>query len=110
MRHRLPKNALVALLTAAPALACSGDAGVQGAQTSLLEPGQDAAYYMAAIEGVQGPDGGPLGDRTLEELMDELGVPGVSIAVIRDFEIHWAKGYGLADVETGAMRICFKSI
>jgi CubicO group peptidase (beta-lactamase class C family) len=35
--------------------------------------------------------------------MDEYGVPGVSVAVIREFEIHWAKGYGVADVETGAM-------
>ncbi len=33
--------------------------------------------------------------------MEEFGVPGVSVAVIRDFEIHWAKGYGVADVETG---------
>jgi CubicO group peptidase (beta-lactamase class C family) len=39
----------------------------------------------------------------IEELMDHFGVPGVSIAVIRDFEIHWAKGYGIADVETGAV-------
>ena len=29
-------------------------------------------------------------------------MPGVSVAVIRGFEIHWAKGYGIADVETGA--------
>ena len=33
--------------------------------------------------------------------MDELGVPGVSVAVIHDFAIHWARGYGVADVETG---------
>ena len=32
--------------------------------------------------------------------MKKLGVPGVSIAVIKDFKIHWAKGYGLADVES----------
>lgn len=43
-----------------------------------------------------------LGRFSIEELMAEFGVPGVSVAVIKDFEIHWAKGYGVADVETGA--------
>ena len=33
--------------------------------------------------------------------MQRLRVPGVTIAVIKDFQIHWAKGYGVADVETG---------
>ena len=103
MRNHPTNKTLVALLAAMPAMACSGDAVLQGAQTSVLQSGEDAAYYMAAIEGVQGPEGGPLGDRTLEELMDEFGVLGVSVAVIHDFDIHWAKGYGVADVETGLM-------
>jgi len=62
-----------------------------------------AAGYMAAIEGAQseaGPNG--LGELTIDSLMKRFNVPGVSAAVIRDFEIHWAKGYGIADVETGA--------
>jgi CubicO group peptidase (beta-lactamase class C family) len=61
------------------------------------------ADYMAAIEGAQ-ESAGPndFGEMTLEELMAELGVPGVTVAVIKDFEVHWAKGYGIADVETGA--------
>ncbi len=70
---------------------------------SLAAQGRTPADYMAAIEGVQataGPNG--LGNKTLEELMVDFGVPGVTIAVIRDFEVHWAKGYGVADVETGA--------
>ena len=33
--------------------------------------------------------------------MRKYRVPGVSVAVIKDFAIHWAKGYGLADVDTG---------
>jgi CubicO group peptidase (beta-lactamase class C family) len=42
------------------------------------------------------------GDKTwsLEERMKHYGVNGVSIAVIRDSKIEWAKGYGLADAET----------
>ena len=35
------------------------------------------------------------------ELMETFGVPGVSLAVIHNFAIHWAKGYGVADIETG---------
>ena len=54
MRNRLPNKALVALLAAMPALACSGDAAVQGAQTSVLESVQDAAYYMADRGGQAG--------------------------------------------------------
>jgi len=59
--------------------------------------------YIAAVEGVQDTAGDEgLGSMTLPQLMDHLGVPGVSVAVIRDFEVQWAKGYGVADVETGA--------
>ena len=61
------------------------------------------ADYMAAIEGIQTSVGdNSLGTKTIEELMEQFGVPGVSIAVIWDFDVHWAKGYGIADVETGA--------
>jgi CubicO group peptidase (beta-lactamase class C family) len=64
---------------------------------------RSVAGYIAAIEGAQ-PSAGPddLGTLTVAELMARFNVPGVSIAVIRDFRIHWAKGYGIADVATGA--------
>jgi CubicO group peptidase (beta-lactamase class C family) len=45
--------------------------------------------------------GGPLW--TLEERMAHYGVPGVSIAVIHDFEVAWAKGYGVRDAEKGGV-------
>jgi len=64
---------------------------------------RSAEQYMAAVEGAQsspGEDG--LGELTIEELMERFHVPGVSVAVIHDFEIQWAKGYGIADIETGA--------
>lgn len=38
----------------------------------------------------------------LRERMRAYGVPGISIAVIRDGRIDWAKGYGLADIAAGA--------
>ena len=62
-----------------------------------------AADYMAAIEGAQSTAGtNDLGRLTIVELMARFNVPGVSIAVIRDQQIHWAKGYGIADVATSA--------
>lgn len=33
----------------------------------------------------------------IEERMKELGIPGVSIAVVYEGSIEWAKGYGMAD-------------
>jgi len=35
------------------------------------------------------------------ERMEHYGVPGISIAVIDDFRVVWAKGYGVKDTETG---------
>jgi CubicO group peptidase (beta-lactamase class C family) len=36
----------------------------------------------------------------LAERMKQLHVPGVSVAVINDYKIEWAKGYGLADSQS----------
>lgn len=54
--------------------------------------------FIAAIEGVQTGRDGELAGLTLSALMQKLSVPGMSIAVIRDFDIHWSRGYGVADV------------
>src|SRR5258705_713286 len=35
----------------------------------------------------------------LEKRMKETSIQGLSIAVIRDYKIEWAKGYGWADTE-----------
>jgi CubicO group peptidase (beta-lactamase class C family) len=43
----------------------------------------------------------PLDAGTVQSLLMQFKVPGVSIAVIKDFKIEWAKAYGLADIETG---------
>ena len=37
----------------------------------------------------------------IHQRMKHYGVPGVSIAVIKDYKIHWLKHYGLTDKETG---------
>lgn len=61
---------------------------------------QDSSAIIARIEAPQTPDRQGLDGYTLTELMRRFHVPGVSIAVVRDFKIDWAKAYGVADVET----------
>jgi CubicO group peptidase (beta-lactamase class C family) len=37
---------------------------------------------------------------TIQERMKHYKIPGVSIAVINDFKVEWARGYGVKDIET----------
>lgn len=57
---------------------------------------------IAEIEGPQSPNRQGADPLTIPEVMAYYRVPGLSIAVIRDFAIHWTKSWGVADVETGA--------
>jgi len=57
--------------------------------------------YVRAIEGPQHPDRGGFDALTLQEVMNRFHIPGISLAIIQDFRIHWAKSYGIADLETG---------
>lgn len=55
------------------------------------------------IEDPQTPNHEGLDAYSLRQLMERFRVPGVSIVVIKDFKIHWAQGWGVADIETGAL-------
>src|SRR5580698_5150448 len=61
------------------------------------------AQLIAAIERPQSPDRQGTDPLTLEEMMARYHVPGISVAVIYDFKIHWAKSWGVADAETGTL-------
>ena len=37
---------------------------------------------------------------SIEERMKQWKVPGLSLAVVKDFKIDWARGYGVKDIET----------
>jgi CubicO group peptidase (beta-lactamase class C family) len=65
------------------------------------EAQDDAGAMIARIEAPQPGRTGELDSLSLPALMARLHVPGFSIAVVKDFKIHWAKAYGVADVETG---------
>jgi len=61
----------------------------------------DAATLIARIEAPQPSADNELDALALPALMARLHVPGVSIAVIKDFQLHWARAYGVADADTG---------
>src|SRR3984957_9651289 len=56
---------------------------------------------IAEVEGPQLPNRQGADALTIPEVMAYYHVPGLSVAVIRNFAIHWAKSWGVADVETG---------
>ncbi len=101
---RLAPTALATLLAAlalvaVPAQVASQQRGAAGAADGAIGP---PAQMQALVEGVQTPNRQGLDVLDLEQVMERFGVPGISVAVIHDFDVHWAKGYGVADVETGA--------
>ena len=70
---------------------------------TLGSAAQDSAQeFIARIEAAQVPDRQGYDGLTLAQLMERFRVPGVSIAVIKDFQIHWTKQYGVADVTNNA--------
>jgi CubicO group peptidase (beta-lactamase class C family) len=69
---------------------------------ALLARAQDPAQFIAAVESPQSPNHQGTDPMTLQEMMARYHVPGVSVAVILNTQIHWAKSWGMADVETGA--------
>lgn len=71
-----------------------------GLRCSGLWAQDDAAAMQGKVEGAQAGGSGDFAALTLTAAMQKANVPGVSIAVIRDYTVHWAKGYGVADVES----------
>lgn len=63
---------------------------------------QNPAAAPRAVAAPAPPPPGPLDPALVAALLKQFNVPGVSIAVIKDFQIDWAQGYGVADVATGA--------
>jgi CubicO group peptidase (beta-lactamase class C family) len=85
----------------APSLVTVAVAVGVSATALVAQPPQDAVSLAARIEAPQSPNRQGLDALTLPEVMRRFRVPGVSVAVIKDFQIHWAKGYGVADAGTG---------
>jgi CubicO group peptidase (beta-lactamase class C family) len=56
---------------------------------------------IAAIEAAQSGREGELAALSLHDAMKKVGVPALTVAVIRDFALHWTRAYGVADEVSG---------
>ena len=72
-----------------------------GCSASHAQNIDDSASMMMRIEASQPDARSELDALSLRALMARLHVPGLSIAVVKDYRIHWAKAYGTADTATG---------
>jgi CubicO group peptidase (beta-lactamase class C family) len=102
----MSRKTTIAILCAVLAFAVAISVALQSTQNTSTQPDaksstDDVAQLIQRIEAPQVPNRQGLDGLTLQELMKQFHTPGVSIAVIKDFKIHWAKGYGLADVKAG---------
>ncbi len=76
---------------AALALALAGGCESRGSTATCPEPvptGADATAASAPLDGL---------DARIERVMEQLEVPGLSIAIVKDGEVVHAKGYGLRE-------------
>ena len=64
---------------------------------------EDVQSLIARIEAPQSSSSGELDRLSVPALLERLQVPGVSVAVIKDFKIHWAKAYGVADAQSARL-------
>lgn len=67
----------------------------------LARAQDDPAPCIARIEAPQVPNRQGLDGYSLQQVMQRFRIPGVSVAVIKDFRIHWTKTYGVADASSG---------
>ena len=83
---------LLACLLVAPLQAQSTEAGAD-----------DPAELIAGIEAPREPGSSEDAGKSLAELMETHGISALSVAVVEDYRLHWARAYGVADEATGAL-------
>ena len=71
---------------------CSQAAFAQSPVASRIERVEHGLLPVVPIKGESG--------WTIQERMKHYRIPGLSIAVINDYKVEWARGYGVKDVQT----------
>lgn len=67
------------------------------ALTKAPEPGHIDFKSFGASSAIEAPDGGT----SVLERMEAYQVPGISIAVVVNGRLEWARGFGIANTDTG---------
>ena len=93
------RTALIAATSVA--LACAPPSTPDGSLPEGVADGSPAAIVESSLLPAITLRGESVVRPSLADRMAELRVPGVSVAVLVDGDIAWARGYGLADVESG---------
>lgn len=93
LRHILPSLCSIAISALVTGWLLAGFADAD-------EP-SEVRQRIAAVEKGLVAANAPGARRTILERLRESGVPGVSIAVIHGHKLEWAKGYGVADRQSG---------
>ena len=83
------------LILALASLAACGQPALDASAPGALPAQVESALLPSFV--IRGE---PVPRTALDDRMAGLGVPGVSVAVLLDGEIAWARGYGFADVES----------
>ncbi|HSH46049.1 MAG TPA: serine hydrolase domain-containing protein [Longimicrobiales bacterium] len=99
-----PRSALLLLLPLLPLLAVAlllSACSAPGGAGLPPDPDDRAAAVESGVQRAIQVEGREVESYSIAERMETLGVPAVSVAVIHDGRIDWARAWGLADVETG---------
>jgi CubicO group peptidase (beta-lactamase class C family) len=76
-------------------------AALSAATFSAARAQSQVEAIISRIEMPQTPNRQGLESLPLKEVMAKFHVPGLSVAVIENSAVQWAKAYGVADVESG---------
>lgn len=93
---RFPLKLALAAFLLLMGAAC--DPSSDGQDAATPGPDQIAFNLRPAVQ----LEGEPAVTYTIADRMDHYAVPGLSVAVLDDGEIAWARGWGVSDTETGA--------
>lgn len=100
-------RSLIALLASAALLACPVYAASEAPREARLVE-QQIQRVETALPAVS-KDGHTL-ELSLQGWMEALRVPGVSVAVIEDYRIAWAKGYGVIAAGAGDASVTTRTL